>query len=143
MQILWLKSDYTDIGVISFIDFLNIAKFEWKENVKLDCSCCRGQRGSRPCVCGFTLTLTHLALLRLDGCCGALTVLPRTCLRVSLCIATDSPCPSPSQLQLSQPLTAEQLQRLQPGELGAGQPVNQWLQVSVTQSRGFARFPAV
>lgn len=38
------------------------------------------------------------------------------------------------QLQLSQPLAAEQLKRLQPCELGAGQPLHQRLQVSIFTS---------
>lgn len=46
------------------------------------------------------------------------------------------------QLKLSQPLPAKQLQRLQPGELRAGQPFNQRLQVSKTPyiSRFIMRF---
>uniref|UniRef100_A0A665VSX7 Period circadian protein homolog 2 n=1 Tax=Echeneis naucrates TaxID=173247 RepID=A0A665VSX7_ECHNA len=39
------------------------------------------------------------------------------------------------QLKLSQPVPAKQLQRLQPGELRAGQPINQRLQVSLLLKR--------
>lgn len=48
--------------------------------------------------------------------------------------------PSPSQLQLPQSISSQQLKRLQSAELGTGQSFNQWLQVSALTTNKMTSF---